>query len=139
MTDRQLIKEYVFESAKEAFAFVRENDNRKDRIYSIPCNNNFLVREYSHNPLVYDPNWQPPVVAVMGDSLGEGVKGVFNPADGKTYDSKSEYYKAVKAKGLVIMGDDAPTKRAEPKKETINWEKAVAETLKTTPLKGKTK
>jgi len=67
-----------------------------------------------------------------------GTKGVFNPADGKMYDSRSAYYNAVKAKGLVIAGDDAPTQRATPKTESINWEKAVAETLKS-PLKGKKK
>lgn len=71
------------------------------------------------------------------DSLGIGVQGIFNPADGKTYDSRSAYYNAVKSKGLVIAGDEAPTQRATPKTKTVNWEKAVAQTLKTTPLKGK--
>lgn len=66
-----------------------------------------------------------------------GTKGVFNPADGKMYDSKSAYHNAVKNAGLVIMGDDAPTKAATPKTKTVNWEKAVAQTLKQTPLKGK--
>lgn len=76
-----------------------------------------------------------PVHYAGSDDLG--TKGVFNPADGKTYDSRSEYYSAVKAKGLAIMGDDAPTTPSKPKTKTVNWEKAVAETLKTTPLKGK--
>lgn len=76
-----------------------------------------------------------PVHYAGSDDMG--TKGVFNPADGKTYDSRSEYYSAVKSKGLVIMGDDAPTKPSTPKTKTVNWEKAVAETLKTTPLKGK--
>lgn len=66
-----------------------------------------------------------------------GIQGVFNPADGKMYDSKSNYIKAVKAKGLEIIGNDAPVKSPSPKKANINWEKAVAETLKTKPLKGK--
>lgn len=66
-----------------------------------------------------------------------GTKGVFNPADGKIYDSRSAYYRAVKDKGLVIAGDDAPTTPGKPKTKLVNWEKAVAETLKTTPLKGK--
>lgn len=78
-----------------------------------------------------------PVHYAGSDSLGEGVRGVFNPADGKTYDSRSAYINAVKSKGLVIAGDDAPTTRATPKAKTENWEKAVAQTLKQTPLKGK--
>jgi len=62
------------------------------------------------------------------DSLGQGVQGVFNPADGKTYDSKSEYYKAVKAKGLVI--DDSTTPKApSPKLNPINWEKAIKQSI----------
>lgn len=64
------------------------------------------------------------------DSLGEGVKGVFNPADGKTYDSRSEYYKAVKAAGCVIMGNNAPKEMAKPKVKNIDWKPAIAETLK---------
>lgn len=71
------------------------------------------------------------------DSLGHGVKGVFNPADGKTYDSKSAYYNAVKAKGLVI--DDSSTPRpSAPKLNPINWEKAVKETF-SNHKKGKKK
>lgn len=62
-----------------------------------------------------------------------GIQGVLNPADGKRYDSKSEYYKAVKAKGLEIVGNDAPITRGIPKTKSINWEKAVAETLQQTP------
>lgn len=73
------------------------------------------------------------------DCLGDGVKGVFNPADGKTYDSRSAYYNAIKAKGLEIVGDE-PMKPSKPKLENINWEKAVYETLQKTPLKkGKKK
>ena len=46
---------------------------------------------------------------VISDSLGDGVKGLLNHADGKLYDSKSSYYKAVKAAGCEVLGSDAPT------------------------------
>lgn len=46
---------------------------------------------------------------VISDNLGEGVQGVLNHADGKKYDSKSSYYKAVKAAGCEVVGNDAPT------------------------------
>lgn len=78
--------------------------------------------------------FEPPRFHVISDEM---TGGVFCPADGKTYDSKSSYYKAVKAKGLEIVGNDAPMKRATPKTNDINWEKAVAETLKQTPLTKK--
>lgn len=68
------------------------------------------------------------------DSLGLGVQGIFNPADGKTYDSRSAYYNAIKAKGLVIA--EGPAQQITPK--TVNWERAVAQTLRSTPL-GKKK
>jgi hypothetical protein len=63
------------------------------------------------------------------DSMG-GVNGIFNPADGKRYDSRSAYISAVKAKGLEIIGDDAPKTVSRPKVNDIDWRPAVAETLK---------
>ena len=65
-----------------------------------------------------------------------GISGVLNPVDGKRYDSRSAYEQAVKAKGCVIVGDD-PIKPTKPKQKPIDWERAVAETLQTKPLKGK--
>lgn len=64
-----------------------------------------------------------------------GVQGVLNPANGKRYDSRSAYMQSVKDAGCVIVGNDAPTHA--PKQKPINWEKAVAQTLKSTPRKGK--
>lgn len=46
---------------------------------------------------------------VISDSLGEGVQGLTNMADGKQYDSKSAYRKSLKEHGMVEMGNDAPT------------------------------
>lgn len=63
------------------------------------------VQEIAHNRAGFQ---------VISDQLGEGVQGVFNPADGKKYDSKSSYYRAVKEAGCFVMGNDAPT---EGKKE----------------------
>lgn len=45
-------------------------------------------------------------LGVVSDNIGEGVQGVMNHADGKVYDSKSSYEKAVKAKGCHIVGND---------------------------------
>jgi hypothetical protein len=86
------------------------------------------------NPVKY-LGYVGKVPYVQSDNLG--LQGVLNPADGKMYDSKSAYYRAVKDAGCVVLGDDAPTQAAKPKQKPINWEKAVAETLKTTPVKGK--
>lgn len=41
---------------------------------------------------------------VISDDMG--LHGIFNHADGKRYDSKSEFNKAVKAKGCRIVGND---------------------------------
>lgn len=65
--------------------------------------------------------------------------GVLNPVDGKRYTNENDYVDAVKRAGKQILGNDAPTQKAKPKTESINWEKAVAETLKTSPLKGKSR
>ena len=48
------------------------------------------------------------------DNLG-GITGLVNPADGKRYDSRSLYTRAVKAAGCEIVGNDikTPTKPRE--------------------------
>jgi len=40
------------------------------------------------------------------DALPGGVNGIVNHADGKRYDSKSQYERAVRAKGCRIVGND---------------------------------
>jgi hypothetical protein len=47
-------------------------------------------------------------------------------ADGKTYDSKSRYYKSLKERGMVIVGDE---KVKPPKPKEVDWHRAVAETI----------
>ena len=44
---------------------------------------------------------------IISDDLG--MQGVLNPVDGKKYDSRSAYHKAVKDAGCVVLGDEAPT------------------------------
>jgi hypothetical protein len=45
-----------------------------------------------------------PCPAIISDTLD----GVMNPVDGKTYDSKSAYYQAVKDAGCEIVGNEMP-------------------------------
>lgn len=66
---------------------------------------------------------------VISDNLG----AVWNPADGQTYDSKAAYYKAVKAAGCEIMGNEAPVTPSTPKDDgpsTADIEKSVADAFK---------
>ena len=44
-----------------------------------------------------------PTFNIISDKLGDGVKGVMNPVNGKRYDSKSSYYGAVKDAGCHII------------------------------------
>ena len=43
---------------------------------------------------------------VISDYLPGGVNGMLSHADGKRYDSKSQYERAVKAKGCRVVGND---------------------------------
>lgn len=58
--------------------------------------------------------WQ---TAYMSDRLwgekGREVDGVVNPANGKRYDSKSKYYKDLKAQGLHISDSSEHNKKRE--------------------------
>ena len=58
-------------------------------------------------------------VQIIGDYINGAGGSVKNMADGKVYDSKSAYYKAVKAAGCVVMGNDAP-KQAKEAEYKIN-------------------
>lgn len=49
--------------------------------------------------------------------IGDYLHDVWNPADGKIYSSKSNYYKAVKAKGCEIAGNDSSV--MQPKHKEI--------------------
>ena len=77
----------------------------------------------------YGPIRGGGVFNAISDDLG--VNGVFCHADGKTYDSKSAYYKAVRAKGCEIIGNEKVTPK-RPEVKDIDWHSAVAETLNRT-------
>jgi hypothetical protein len=62
-----------------------------------------LTEEYCHRN---NSNKKNPFQGFGSDKLGDNVNGVFNPADCKYYDSKSEFNKAVRAKGCRIVGND---------------------------------
>lgn len=66
-----------------------------------------------------------PKLNVISDDLG--TKGVMNPATGKMHDSKSAYYKEVKAAGCEIMGNDS---RAMKLNEAKGFDKKYHEGLK---------
>lgn len=72
-----------------------------------------LIKKALQDGVLSEVSQEPPIKRysynVISDSLGEGVQGLLNHADGKKYDSKSAYYKAVKAAGCVVLGNDAPT------------------------------
>lgn len=60
------------------------------------------VQEVAEENRSFKAKVRPPMV--LGDDLG--LRGVFNHADGKRYDSKSEFNKAVRAKGCRVIGND---------------------------------
>ena len=49
--------------------------------------------------------------AIISDSLD----GVWNPVDGRRYDSKSRYYKAVRDAGCEIAGNDSSVSEPKPR------------------------
>lgn len=61
-----------------------------------------LTNEYMAIPHNTPSIWQ----GYGSDTLGDGVKGIFNHVDGKMYDSKSNYNRAVRAAGCRVVGND---------------------------------
>lgn len=62
---------------------------------------------------------------IISDHFSGG--DLYSHADGKMYDSKSAYKRAVKAAGYEICGEGI--KPQKPKTSEIDWKGAVAETL----------
>lgn len=77
-------------------------------------------------PVIFQKGVAPFMIS---DDLG--IKGILNHADGKMYDSKSAYKKAVKAAGLEILGNDAPrdVKPAEPKIDMRELKRDIAQSI----------
>lgn len=89
-----------------------------DRYRCFECKNDFFIgdQEEYHD----DPATRKCVLCNGGEGnigyLGyigslpsvrsDGMSDTFNPADGKTYDSKSAYYKGVAAAGCNIVEDN---------------------------------
>lgn len=64
-------------------------------------------------------------VHIQTDYINGAGGAIQSMADGKMYDSKSKYYKSLKAQGMVIA--DEPPKPPKPKE--VDWERAVADTV----------
>lgn len=47
-----------------------------------------------------------PYAGYGKDTLGNNINGLLNHADGKYYDSKSQFERAVRARGCRIVGND---------------------------------
>ena len=62
-----------------------------------------ITEEYSR---LYGVKKSDPYAGYGSDYLPGGVNGILNHADGKRYDSKSQYERAVKAKGCHVVGND---------------------------------
>lgn len=106
---------YDFKSSGEMMIVTEESRRRSCGLKYLSADR---VKEYSDGKfteggwLVSDDVTGPTHFAKT-DSLG--IHGVRNPVDGKMYDSRAAYEKAVKAAGCVILGDDAPKELAKAK------------------------
>jgi hypothetical protein len=119
-----------FETSSIAWDYmVQQNDLDNGFLYSIPYNNPRFVTK-TPKPKTDTTVFTAKRIYVASDYMGEGVKGLQCMADGKQYDSKSEYYKAVKAAGCEVMGNDAPRTTSTEIKGDFVTHKDVADTIK---------
>lgn len=66
--------------------------------------------------------------AVISDDLG--THGILNHADGRRYDSKSEFRKATRRAGCVEIGNEKPKDWQPPKERGVRGDFDVAPALK---------
>lgn len=131
MTENEILSVTDFETSTEAWDFmITQQALKKDSLFAIPYARPRTVIETFKKSLEFDPHYTPPSFRVISDTLGEGVQGLLNHANGKKYDSKSEYYKAVKAAGCEIVGNDAPRERKAETRGEFVTAKEIADTIK---------
>lgn len=61
---------------------------------------------YRHDPVARSDLPSPMLIS-------DHLDGVVNPVDGKRYDSKSAYYRTVRAAGCEILGSEKPSASAK--------------------------
>lgn len=62
-----------------------------------------------------------PLSAPRHYVIPDSMDAIKSMADGKMYESKSDYYASVKARGFEIVGNEKPTlRRAEPNEQRVN-------------------
>lgn len=74
------------------------------------------------------PTQRAGAVAVISDDLG--TKGLLNHANGRMYDSKSEFRKATKRAGCVEVGTQKPKDWQTPTQRGVQGDYNVAPALK---------
>lgn len=62
--------------------------------------------------------------------IRDGLDDVWNPVNGKIYDSKSSYYRAVKDAGCEIAGNDSSISTAHEKPVQVKTPPGLKDTLK---------
>lgn len=62
--------------------------------------------------------------------IRDGMDPTWNPADGRTYDSKSRFESAVRAKGLVIAGNDSSLTNATERPVEVKTPPGLKDDLK---------
>lgn len=68
------------------------------------------------------------VASVISDDLG--LQGIINHADGRTYDSKSDFRKATRRAGCVEVGTEKPKEWKTPLERGVQGDFNVAPALK---------
>lgn len=112
-----------FETAREAWAFMVANckHTAPGLLMAIPGNDvrRVYVREIATpEPEKRDRSHENNSIITGGDDLKAGVNGIVNHADGKRYDSKSEFRRATRRAGCHEVGNDV-------KPRDINWKPPI--------------
>ena len=94
-----------------------------------------VCRGWHDLDLPWPDNCRPERNLVRGDLptprlVRDGLDDVWNPVNGKVYDSKSAYYAAVKAAGCEIAGNDSSITKAHERKVETTGPEGLKDDLK---------
>lgn len=119
----EIIEEKLFDNPHLAWEYMVKQQKIDDcNIYSIPS------KDTSRVIISKKISWQSPLkllpegfsAPMIGSDSLNGIGGVQSMADGKYYDSKSEYRKSLKAHGYIEVGNEKLTGERDFKGQTAS-------------------
>lgn len=105
-----------FNTYDAALAYFQQENKKITKGYlTLSAAPPWVVERHKEKKIEVPKPFKPKVYGTSANGIMDTMRATINPVDGKIYDSRSVYNRAVKASGCEIVGNDmkTPTKPRE--------------------------